>query len=659
MDKSRLNTLIFGGTSEGRELAEIFDYLHINCTICVATEYGEKLLPSSEYVNVLCGRMDSDEIYNLLSDNNYSYVIDATHPYAALISDNIKLACGRHGTKYLRLLRKSSENIINNEDNITRFTDIAEAAKYLNTTSGNIFLTTGSKELSVFCKELNDTKRITARVLPSISVLQLCKDLDLEGHQIIAMQGPFSEEINTAMLKQTKAKYLVTKEGGKAGGFPEKILAAKSTGAEIILITRPVNENGYSPDEILNILGIKNITRQRYISIIGAGIGNTNTFTYDCKKALNKANLIIGSKRLLETVNTTDKATLAEYNAEKILKFIKDNPQFTDIAILLSGDIGFYSGAKKLITVLSEYNVTLIPGISSVVYFAAKLKTEWQDMKLISLHGRNQNVITAIKMNYKTFILLNNKDGVSNLAKVCLKYGLNELTFHIGCNLGYDSEKIISGSPSDFTDYNVDALHVAIVENRDAEKYIITHGLPDNSFIRGDVPMTKEEVREISISKLQLTNDAVVYDIGAGTGSISVECALQAYNGRIYAIEKKEEALKLIEQNRLIHGAENLTIISGTAPEALDKLEPPTHAFIGGSSGSLTSIIETLFAKNENVRIVINAISLETIAEISNYLQTSDVNADITCISVSKAKTLKNYHLMTGLNPVWIVVLSR
>lgn len=668
MDKP---VLVFGGTSEGRKLAEIFNANNRKCTICVATDYGEKLLPKSENVNVICGRMDCNEICMLLGeDNKYSYVIDATHPYASVISENARNACIKTNTAYLRLLRSETGSNIY-DDGIKIFPDALQAAKYLDKTTGRILLTTGSKELPVFCGEIRDKSRITARVLPSAKAIEACNNAGLEGRQIIAMHGPFSREINAAIIKQTGAAFIVTKESGNAGGFQEKIDAARETGIEVILIKRPAEEEGYSLGEILGITGITSIESniiQKEISLIGTGMGNTGTLSIAGKEALESAGLVIGSGRLLETakavINAQDKEMFNAYDADIIYNYIKENPQYKNIAVMLSGDTGFYSGAGRLYEKLQElpgYNIDIIPGISSVAYFAARLKINWQDIKLLSLHGRMQNVIAAIKSNEKTFILLGMKDSVAGLADICIKYGLKELVFHIGCNFGYSGEEIISGSPEDFTGFiNKGFLYCAIIENPFAEENIVTHGIPDSQFIRGNVPMTKEEIREISVSKLHLARDSVVYDIGAGTGSVAVECARMAYNGKVYAVEKNKEAIKLIERNKILHGTDNLEIIKGEAPGILGGLEVPTHVFIGGSSGRLNQIIDIIFSKNGNARIVINAVTLETITEVQSIIKEKRLcGTDITCITVSKAKEAGNYHMMAGLNPVWIIVLER
>ena len=168
--------------------------------------------------------------------------------------------------------------------------------------------------------------------------------------------------------------------------------------------------------------------------------------------------------------------------------------------------------------------------------------------------------------------------------------------------------------------------------------------------------MTKSEVRSISLSKLQLTEDAVVYDVGAGTGSVSIEIALQAAEGEVYAIEKKEDALALLKENKQKFAVDNLEIIPGMAPEAMMELEVPTHAFIGGSSGNMDAIIKLLLEKNPEVRIVINCITLETVTEAMEAIRKFDLkDVDIVQLGVARSKSVGRYHMMMGEKPIYII----
>ena len=196
------------------------------------------------------------------------------------------------------------------------------------------------------------------------------------------------------------------------------------------------------------------------------------------------------------------------------------------------------------------------------------------------------------------------------------------------------------------------------IENPDAVRRH-RHGIPDEEFIRGDVPMTKSEVRTISMAKLDLPADAIVYDIGAGTGSVSVECALAAYDGQVYAIEKEADAAELIRQNKVKFGCENLQVIEGLAPDALEDLPIPTHAFIGGSSGNLQEILAVLLRKNPDVRIVVNAVTVETMteaAECAKYFGFTEY--ETVSVNIARSRKLGRYHMMTAQNPVSVITLQ-
>ena len=303
--------------------------------------------------------------------------------------------------------------------------------------------------------------------------------------------------------------------------------------------------------------------------------------------------------------------------------------------------------------------VELIPGISSVVYFASKLQTSWEDMKLISVHGRNQNLIGAVKSHEKVFSLAGYAESIREISRELIDNGLENVKVSVGCQLSYESESVTEGIPEELLQFDREGLCVVVIENPKSKGHIVTHGLPDEAFERGNAPMTKEEVRSVSISKLALTKQAIVYDIGAGTGSIGLECAMQATDGMVYGIEKKADALELLARNQKKLGVTNFQIISGEAPHALDALPAPTHGFIGGSSGNMREIIEVLISKNPQVRIVINCIALETVAEVMQILKEYKfVHQEIVQVSVGKSKQLGSYHMMMGQNPVYIITLQ-
>lgn len=704
--------LIFSGTSEGRKLAEILSAHAIRSTVCVATEYGQEVMLESEMVEVRVGRMNQEEMEGLIEAEDWLAVIDATHPYATEVTENIKKACEHQNREVLRLLRSESRSPEYISEKQLHYVDSTEeAAAYLNQTQGNIFLTTGSKELSAYMELIQDKSRIYARILPGTQELEKCHQFGLKGRQIICMQGPFSEELNLAMLKEVEAVWLVTKETAGAGGYPEKLRAAARAGAQVIVIKRP-EESGYSMEEILEKLGIvpesgevyeilsgeenKGVSEEffgeenREISLIGIGMGDKETLTLEAQECIKQAQLLIGAKRMINSIPEVlrqRKEQFISYQTKEIISYIQGHPQYGKIAVLFSGDIGFYSGAQALLEQIKSleeqtreqertgrqvqftspemteppkrFQVKMVCGISSVVYFASKLQMPWEDMRVMSLHGRNQNVIGTLQQKEKVFTLTNGAEGVRALCRELLQYGMEQVRIHLGRQLGSSEEEITEGTPADFINYSKEGLCVLLLINEKAGEAVITHGISDEEFLRSKVPMTKEEVRSISISKLRLKRDAVVYDIGAGTGSISIECARAAVDGAVYAIEKKPEACELIEKNKYKLAVPNLHIIPGEAPEALAELPAPTHAFIGGSSGKLEEILQILWEKNPKVQVVLNAISLETISEVNGLLKKYEFSKkEIVQVSVAKAKEIGDYQMMMGQNPVYIVTLQ-
>ena len=662
----RKQVIIFAGTTEGRTISEYLASCKVPVTACVATEYGETLLTENEYLKVHAGRMDQEEIAAFIREKGAELVIDATHPYAAVVSENVAAACEREQGDYVRLIRGSSAESV---DQAVLVGSVDEAVEYLKKTEGNILATTGSKELFKYTQIPGFEKRVFARVLSTGEVAAACEKLGFVGKNLICMQGPFSEELNIAMLHQFDCKYLVTKETGKAGGFEEKLHAAKAAGATLVLVGRPPEQKGYSYDEVLemmrirfhlaaaSVLDVQPTQAKRKVTLVGIGIGTPEGMTVEAAQVIEKADLLVGADRMLAAAADKHKPTFSAYEPRKIGDYLELHPEYQRIVVLLSGDIGFYSGAKRLYEELEQrdFEVDALCGISSVVYFCGKLRTAWEDVCLLSIHGRSANLVGAVKSHHKTFTLLGKGESVHVLCQELMEYGLAHVTVHIGIQLGYEDEKILSGTPEELLKQSIDGLCVALIENETPFSGIRAC-VDDEEFSRGKAPMTKSEIRSLSVAKLQLPKDAVVYDVGAGTGSVTIELALAAVDGCIYAIERNQEACDLIEENKRKFGTPNIQVVHGLAPEAMEDLPAPTHAFIGGSAGNLKEIITCLLGKNPLIRLVINTVTLETMAEVSECLKTLNlIEEETICVNVSRAKKLGAYHLMMGQNPIYIV----
>ena len=245
--------LVFAGTSEGRKIVGELCALGAPCTACVATGYGREMLPPAGNVRILSGRMDAEEIRRTILALSCGLVVDATHPYAVQASENIRKACARTGTEYLRVARAKGR-----EKGGERFPDAQAIVRRLNGISGNILLTTGSKGLPDFTGVTDYRRRVYVRVLPAAASLERCARLGYPMSHVVAMQGPFSEELNIALLRQFSIAALVTKDSGRPGGFEEKAAAAEKLGIALLILERRGPDEGFSLEQALTEL------RKRY-----------------------------------------------------------------------------------------------------------------------------------------------------------------------------------------------------------------------------------------------------------------------------------------------------------------------------------------------------------------------------------------------------------
>ena len=264
--------LIFAGTIEGRKLSEHLCERGIEHTVCVATEYGEIVLQENPFAHVHMGRMDSEGMRSFFAEQKCKLIVDATHPYAAIVTENIKQAVYAfnethavtdnqadssisENIEYVRLKRDT--DISADYDNIRYFEDNEACAKALNNTYGNILLTTGSKDLSVYCKTSDVRERLYVRVLPGLESISLCMHNDITGKHILALQGPFSTQLNEALIDQYDIRCLVTKKSGAAGGFIEKIAAAKNKNIPVYIVGQSVQDDGMSFEAVCEYIDSK------------------------------------------------------------------------------------------------------------------------------------------------------------------------------------------------------------------------------------------------------------------------------------------------------------------------------------------------------------------------------------------------------------------
>ena len=400
------------------------------------------------------------------------------------------------------------------------------------------------------------------------------------------------------------------------------------------------------------------------VTLIGIGCGSRATMTAEAAEALSAADLIIGAGRLLEGVSDEyDAPRISAVDGRRIFDAIMREKK-ENTCVVYSGDSGFYSGTRKLLPLLkgTDIEVKVIAGVSSVQFFAARLGMPWHNWNLFSSHGVDCDAVNAVMKGRPAFFLTGGALGPAELCGQLCDAGLGQLRVIIGENLSYDNEKIYRCTAEEAAEMSFDMLSVMLAEPAPAgEKQAgrRTPGIPDDDFIRGGVPMTKRDIRAAVLGHLDIGSGDVIWDVGAGTGSVSVEMALAADSGHVYAVECSDEGAELIGKNRRIFGAWNLSVIKGMAPEALKDLPAPDAVFIGGTKGKLKEIIEEIYRLNEKARICVSAIALETLKEAAETLAVWGCHVDITQIAVSNARETGRLHMMMANNPVFLITGRR
>lgn len=735
--------LIFAGTTEGRTLSEYLSENRIEHTVCVATEYGEEVLSASSYMTIHQGRMGVSEMEKLMQTGSFAAVVDATHPYAVEVTANIREASQEAKLPYLRLKRWLDAET---EGSVFYFHSNEECVEALEKTEGNILLTTGSKELATYCSRPLVKDRLYVRILPGMESISICTELGIKGKQMIAMQGPFSTEMNEAILHQYEIACMVTKKSGRQGGYPEKLEAARRAGIPVYVIEPADTERGYSMEEVCEKLQLllcaeksvsvdksKNVDKSQNVNkskdidksqnvnksiavdnimekritdvpkaesgiemvtpskaevendvtagmidnkmdiiLAGIGMGASKGLTREVYDAIESADILLGAKRLIDPYSPRMEKK-PYYLGKDIVPYLEDlflqsAGKRYRVVVLFSGDSGCYSGCQALAHCLHEAvaekrilaDIRILPGISSVSYLASCIGESYHDAAIMSMHGKLlPGLARRIQENEKTFLFMSGVKDMRKLGNALSEALMDDCIITAGYQLSYEDEEIRKLTPKECLSCEKEGLYICFIYNPHPKKKPLTPGIADEEFIRGKVPMTKKEIREVSICKLRLYPGAVVYDIGSGTGSVAVEMADMSPDIEVFALEQKPEAVELIEKNKEKFHLDNITVIRTKAPEGFMDLKMPTHAFIGGSGGNMKEIIETLYQINPGMRIVINAVSIETLCEIKELLSSYPVcDTEFVQLQVSRVKELGTYHMMQAENPIFVCTFN-
>lgn len=413
----------------------------------------------------------------------------------------------------------------------------------------------------------------------------------------------------------------------------------------------------------------------RNVTIIGAGPGNPDLLSRAALDAIDIADVVIGAHRALAGIDVPPDVVRCELvKTADIVAELTDAASWQRAVVVMTGDVGLFSGARRLVEALSgdaQVDVRVIPGISSASYLAARLARPWQDWRFASAHGVACDIVAEAERSGELFLATSGGEDPSRLSGELVQAGFGDARVTVAERLSYPEERITCATAGEIAGQTFDDLNVMLIEfagsagspagssaSRAASSRwpYASSGIPDELFIRGDVPMTKQEVRAVALAKLRLTATDTVWDVGAGTGSVSIEAALVARAGSVWAVERNAAGVRLIRENADAFGCGNVHAVPGVAPEALAKLPVPDAVFVGGSAGELPSIVEAALEKNSQVRLCVPCVTVETLTEACALLSGSRFKGFEACqVSAARAEAVGLHHLMKAQNPVFLV----
>lgn len=392
------------------------------------------------------------------------------------------------------------------------------------------------------------------------------------------------------------------------------------------------------------------------VTVIGAGPGAADGLTLRALGELERADRVYAARRHAGLV-APDRLAPLEPLGEALARIEQDWRTGLRVAVLVSGDTGVYSLLPVLVGRLGRDNVCAVPGISALQEFCARLGESWQTACVLSAHGRAlppDALVRAVREHASTILFCDAAHGPGWICAALRAGGLSGVELAVGERLSYPDERVTRGGVTDMERGEYDALCMVRIANPAARRLPLELGLPDDEFVRGGVPMTKREVRALALAELELNADSIVWDVGAGTGSVSVECARLCPWGHVYAIERNEDALALIEANARKFGVQNLTPVRGAAPEALDGLPTPTHVFLGGCGPVIADVIALIEARGTAVRLVGNAVTLESASALMQCLAHWQ-GLRAAQVVVNRLERVGRYNMFKAQNPVFVI----
>ena len=396
---------------------------------------------------------------------------------------------------------------------------------------------------------------------------------------------------------------------------------------------------------------------QQKIYLVGAGITGWEGLGSKALEVIASADLLIGHQRHLD--NFPDFKGKKQVLGD--LSILLEQLRTTEkrCVLLGSGDPNFFGIGRFLMRNLPKERIEIFPNVTSVQYAFAMIKEPWDDAVFISVHGRGLGrSIDRIIASEKAAILTDKVNTPAVIARELLERGADGYEAWLCEDLGLPGEKFTKTDIKGLLDLPASELNILILIK--AWEPNLVHypliGIQDDEFATVKKLITKQEVRAVTLAKLQLQDDLVVWDIGAGSGSVSIESSNLVPNGKLFAIEHNPQCISFIRDNLKKFAARNGKLVEGDAPEVLEDLPDPDRVFIGGSGGMLEEVIETVDRRlKPDGLVVLNAVTLGTLTKAVEFLEDHGYAVEVTCVNISKTKPLSEYKLLEAQNPVYII----
>ncbi len=398
--------------------------------------------------------------------------------------------------------------------------------------------------------------------------------------------------------------------------------------------------------------------------ILGVAPDGAASLLPQARRILKRADMVLGGKRLLDALPSLngEKITIG-HNLAEVSDLIKSNLGHKRIVVLASGDPYFYGIASYLTGKLGKDAVEIIPNVSAMQVAFARIRESWDNAVFVSVHSRPiEDIVETVRANHKIGIFTDDRHTPAAIARVLLEHGINGYRAYVCQNLGTGNEKITAADLYSLKRKRFPPLNTLILlrEKPEARPQPVL-GIPEASFYRRrDGFITKQEVRAVSLAKLCLTDESVLWDIGAGSGAVSIEASCLARRGRIYAIEKNDADVAIIRKNLRKFQATRVEVVHTFAPDNLYELPDPTAVFIGGSGGKMEEILDLVGRRlKPGSRIVINTVTLENLSTTVNALKARGFVPDVTLVNIARSTKITELTRFEALNPVFVVAASK